>query len=224
MFAPIRSVAVVLLVAASMVVAACGSTETMKKGTAGLGVGAVVGGVIGAATGNTARGAIIGAAIGGTAGVLIGKKMDQQAEEMQQDLANARVERVGEGIKITFDSGILFAVDSAILSAEARDNIRELAIILNKYPDTNIVIEGDTDSTGTEEHNQDLSERRASAVAEFHVTLGVVASRISTVGLGETNPIASNETLDGRKQNRRVEVAIFANEKMKAAAQGGTLN
>jgi outer membrane protein OmpA-like peptidoglycan-associated protein len=131
---------------------------------------------------------------------------------------------VGEGIKITFDSGILFVTNSAELQPAARANIESLSKILNKYPDTNILIEGDTDNEGTKEHNQGLSERRARSVADYQKGQGVASSRISTVGLGENNPVATNGTAAGRQLNRRVEVAIFANEKMKDAAENGTLN
>ena len=202
----------------------CGASSALKGGAIGAGAGGVVGGVIGHQSGNTAMGAIIGAAIGGTAGGLIGRNMDKQAEEMRQDIKNATVERVGEGIKITFDSGILFRIDSSELQPAARTNIESLARILNKYPDTNILVEGDTDNTGTNEYNQLLSERRARAVANYQMSLSVARSRISTVGLGEMNPVASNETDAGRTQNRRVEVAIFANDKLKRAAEAGNLN
>jgi len=202
---------------------ACGLSNTLKGGGIGAGVGGVAGGVIGNQLGNSAVGAIIGAAVGGTAGALIGRHMDRQAEEMRQDIENAKIERIGEGIKITFDSGILFETESSELQAVARANIESLAKILNKYPDTNILIEGDTDNTGSEEYNQKLSERRAQAVADYHRSLAVAGSRISTVGLGELNPVASNDTDYGRQQNRRVEVAIFANDKLKKAAENGTL-
>jgi outer membrane protein OmpA-like peptidoglycan-associated protein len=202
----------------------CGWSNKAKGGAIGAGAGAAAGGAIGHAQGNTALGAIIGAAVGGTAGALIGNQMDKQADEMRQDMENARVERVGEGIKITFDSGILFAIDSYQLQPAATANIESLVKILNKYPDTNILIEGDTDNTGSDDYNQRLSERRAESVDNYQTSLGVAASRISTVGLGESNPVASNDTEDGRRQNRRVEVAIFANEEMKDAAKDGRLN
>jgi outer membrane protein OmpA-like peptidoglycan-associated protein len=202
----------------------CGASNTLKGGAIGAGAGGVAGGVIGHQLGNTAIGAIIGAAVGGTAGALIGRHMDRQAEEMRQDIKNAKIERVGEGIKITFDSGILFDFDSSDLQAAAKTNIESLAKILNKYPDTNILIEGDTDNSGTEQYNQKLSERRAQAVAEYQKGLSVASSRISTVGLGELNPVASNDSESGREQNRRVEVAIFANDKLKKAAENGTIN
>jgi outer membrane protein OmpA-like peptidoglycan-associated protein len=202
----------------------CGASNALKGGAIGAGAGGAVGAVIGHQFGNTALGAIIGAAIGGTAGGLIGRHMDKQAEEMRNDLKNAKVERVGEGIKITFDSGILFDINSAELQPAAKTNIESLAKVLQKYPDSNILVEGDTDSTGSDELNQKLSERRAQSVADYQRNLGVAAERIQTVGLGKTNPVASNATEEGRRQNRRVEVAIFANDKLKKAAENGTLN
>jgi len=216
-------IAVVLCVSISLLMG-CGASNALKGGGIGAGAGGVAGGVIGHQLGNTALGAIIGAAVGGTTGALIGRHMDRQAEEMRQDIENAKIERIGEGIKITFDSGILFETNSSELQPVARANIESLAKVLNKYPDTNILIEGDTDNTGTDEYNQKLSERRAQAVADYQRNLGVDGSRISTVGLGELNPIASNDTDYGRQQNRRVEVAIFANDKLKKAAENGNLN
>ncbi|RQW03890.1 OmpA family protein, partial [candidate division KSB1 bacterium] len=199
-------------------------SNALKGGGIGAGVGGVAGGVIGKQLGNTAVGAIIGAAVGGTTGALIGRHMDKQAEEMRQDIENAKIERIGEGIKITFDSGILFEFDSFELQPVAKANIESLAEILKKYPDTNILVEGDTDDKGSEEYNQKLSERRAQVVADYQKSLGVDGSRISTVGLGELNPVAANDTDYGRQQNRRVEVAIFANEKLKKAAENGDLD
>jgi outer membrane protein OmpA-like peptidoglycan-associated protein len=197
----------------------CGLSNKAKGGAIGAGAGTVAGGLIGRAAGNTALGAIIGAAVGGSAGVIIGHHMDKQADEMRRDLKNATIERVGEGIKITFDSGILFETNSSSLQSVARGNIESLVKILNKYPDTNILIEGDTDNQGTTDYNQKLSERRAQAVADYQTSLGIPDARISTVGLGETNSVASNDTSEGRQRNRRVEVAIFANDKLKKAAQ-----
>ncbi|MBN1998687.1 OmpA family protein [candidate division KSB1 bacterium] len=214
----------VTLCITSALMMGCGANNAMKGGGIGAGAGGVVGGVIGHQFGNTAIGVIIGAAVGGTTGALIGRHMDKQAEEMRKDIKNAKIERVGEGIKITFDSGILFKTDSFELQSVARTNIESLAKILNKYPDTNILIEGDTDNTGSDEYNQKLSERRAQAVADYQMGLGVAGTRISIVGLGESNPVASNDTDYGRAQNRRVEVAIFANDKLKKAAENGSLN
>lgn len=205
-------------------ISGCNASKAVKGGAIGTGAGGAVGGAIGYKLGNTAVGAIIGAAVGGTTGVLIGRHMDKQAAEMRQDMKNARIERIGEGIKVTFDSGILFNTDSSELLPEARANIESLDSILKKYPDTNILIEGDTDNIGTSEYNQKLSERRAQAVADFQKMLGIPSSRITIVGQGEMNPIASNDSEYGRQQNRRVEVAIFANSKMVKAAENGNLN
>ena len=202
----------------------CGASNALKGGAIGAGAGGVAGGIIGNQFGNTALGAIIGAAVGGTTGVIIGRAMDKRAEEMRQDMQGANIERVGEGIKITFDSGILFDIDKSDLRPQAKTNLESLAKILNKYPDTNIMVEGDTDNTGSEDYNLKLSERRAQAVASYLMALSVDGSRIANVGLGESNPVASNDTDYGRQQNRRVEVAIFANEKLKKAAENGDLN
>ncbi|MEJ8756432.1 OmpA family protein [Pontibacter sp. H259] len=198
-------------------------SKTAKGGIIGAAGGAVVGGVIGRATGNTAAGAIIGAAVGGTTGALIGRHMDKQAEELRRDLENAKVERVGEGIKITFNSGILFATNSSELQANAKTEIAQLAATLKKYEDTNILIEGHTDNTGTRELNQRLSEQRAQSVADYAASNGVDRSRMTTKGYAFDQPIGDNTTAAGRQQNRRVEVAIFANEKMKKAAERGDL-
>lgn len=218
------AIVIALVLCISILFMGCGASNTVKGGGIGAGAGAIIGGLIGKAAGNTAAGAIIGAAIGGTAGAIIGHNMDKQAEELRQDLKNAKIERVGEGIKITFDSGILFATNSSDLQAPAKTNIESLAKILNKYPDTNILVAGHTDNTGSTEYNQKLSERRADAVGNYAKSLGVVGSRLTTVGKGETDPVISNDTSEGRQQNRRVEVAIFANEKMKSAAEKGELN
>ncbi|WP_026236501.1 OmpA family protein [Pontibacter roseus] len=201
----------------------CNASRTAKGGAIGAGGGAVVGGVIGRVAGNTAAGAIIGAAVGGTAGALIGRRMDKQAEELRRDLENAKVERVGEGIKITFDAGILFDVNSAELRSAAQTDIRQLAETLKKYEDTNVIIEGHTDNTGSRELNQRLSERRAESVASYTTAQGVARNRITTQGFAFDHPVADNSTAAGRQANRRVEIAIFANEKMKKAAERGEL-
>ncbi|MGI8892224.1 MAG: OmpA family protein [Bacteroidia bacterium] len=202
----------------------CKSWSRAEKGAAvGAGAGAAAGAAIGHHSGNTAVGAIIGAAIGGAAGGLIGTYMDKQAEEIKNDVKGAKVERVGEGIKITFDSGILFAVNSHELSEASRTNIRNLAETLKKYEDTNILIEGHTDSTGEDDYNQKLSERRANSVSGYLKSNGVAGNRITTVGYGENQPVATNDTEAGRTENRRVEVAIFANDKLKRAAERGDI-
>jgi outer membrane protein OmpA-like peptidoglycan-associated protein len=218
---------IILLLSAALFLATgmgCGMSRKATVGAAGAGAGGVVGGVVGHQLGHTALGAIIGAAVGGTAGVLIGNEMDKRAAEMRQDMQGATIERVGEGIKITFDSGLLFDVNKSDLRPQAKMNIEKLAGTLSKYSDTNILVEGDTDNTGGDAYNLELSERRAQSVAGYLMALGVAGSRVSTVGLGESNPVATNDTDYNRQQNRRVEVAIFANEKLKEAAQNGKLN
>ena len=203
-----------------------GMNKSTKGGLIGAGggaaIGAVVGGLLGGGRG-TAIGAIIGATAGGATGAIIGRKMDRQAADLQRDMANAKVERVGEGIKITFDSGILFDSNSASLRAASQTDIEKMAAVLQKYPDTNVIVEGHTDNSGTDAINLPLSERRAQAVASATAAKGVDASRISTHGYGATQPVADNATPAGKQANRRVEVAIFANEKMKKAAEKGEL-
>jgi outer membrane protein OmpA-like peptidoglycan-associated protein len=194
-----------------------------RKGTLiGAGSGAVIGGIIGDKAGNTALGAILGAAVGGAAGAYIGSYMDKQAAELDQDLAGAKVERVGEGIKITFDSGILFDVNKATLRPASEAELTKLAAILNKYPDTNILLEGHTDATGSDEYNLDLSRLRAQSVSAFLASQAVASNRFSIMGYGESQPIATNDTEEGRQLNRRVEVAVYANDKLKAAAEKST--
>jgi outer membrane protein OmpA-like peptidoglycan-associated protein len=213
---------IVTLVVAALAIGSisCSNWSKRDKGAAiGAGAGAVVGGVIGNKAGNTAVGAILGAVIGGAAGAYIGNQMDKQAEEMKKDLAGARIERVGEGIKITFESGILFDVDKSDVKSAAQTNLAKLATILNKYPDTDVLIEGHTDSTGSAEHNMELSIRRANSVGGYLSQSGVASNRFKLMGYGETQPIAANATADGRALNRRVEIAVFANDKLKAAAK-----
>lgn len=200
-----------------------GMSKTTKGGIIGGAGGAILGGVIGKMTGNTAAGAIIGATVGGTAGAVIGRRMDKQAEELKKDMENAKVERVGEGIKITFESGILFATNSSELQPASIEDINALATTLKKYGDTNVIVEGHTDNTGSDAINQPLSERRAQAVANQLLSLGVESSRITTQGFGSSVPVADNSTPAGRQANRRVEIAIFANEKLKKAAERGDI-
>jgi len=213
-----KVVLVLMTIASIQMLAGC-KASNMAKGTAiGAGSGAVIGGVIGKQSGNTAVGAIIGAAVGGTAGAIIGNNMDKQAAELKEDLKGATIERVGEGIKITFDSGLMFDFDSYTLTPGTKENLTGLAKTLNKYPDTNILIEGHTDKKGTEKYNMNLSKQRAQSVSTYMEQLNVMNSRITTNGYGELQPISEID-----EQNRRVEVAIYANEKMKKAAEKGQL-
>ena len=190
---------------------ACASLSRKEKGAViGAAGGAAVGGVIGNQTGSTTRGAIIGAAVGGTVGAIIGHQMDQQAKEIKQNVPGATVARVGEGIAVTFASGLLYDFDSDVVRVDAAQNLRSLAASLAKYPNTDLLIVGHTDAVGTGEYNQTLSQRRATAAANYLVSQGVSAARIRSVGRGETEPIATNDTEAGRQLNRRVEIAIVA--------------
>lgn len=180
--------------------------------------GAVVGGIIGKVAGSTAKGAIIGAAVGGAAGAIIGDQMDRQAQEIKK-VKGAKVERVGEGIQVTFESGLLYDFDSDVVKRDARANLQELARTLQRYPDSDLLILGHTDSVGTAQYNKDLSVRRADAAAEYLIAQGVRRSRVGTGGLGEEEPLTLNDTEAGRSQNRRVEVAIYASEKQREEAK-----
>ena len=213
-----------LILLATLTISGCDSISKTAKGTAiGATAGALAGALIGKAAGNTTTGAIAGAAVGGATGAVIGNYMDKQSREMEEDLEGAKVERVGEGIKVTFDSGILFEVNSSELSEASKTEISKLAGILNKYEDTNIMFAGYTDDTGREEYNLELSEKRATAVAEYAAFTGVDATRMTITGYGEADPIADNTTAEGRTENRRVEVAIWANDKLKKAAEKGDI-
>lgn len=204
---------------AATTMTACNSlTKTQKGAGIGAAAGGALGALIGKKAGSTAAGAIIGAAAGGAAGAYIGKHMEKQAEEIEREVPNAKVERFDEGLVVQFDSKVLFDFDSSALRAESKDAIRQLSEVLNKYPDTDVVVEGHTDNTGTSAYNQKLSERRARSVRDYVVNLGVDPSRLQTKGLGFDEPIASNDTEAGRQQNRRVQFVITANEDLKKKA------
>lgn len=200
---------------------ACSMSRTEKGAVIGAGAGAAAGAAIGKATGSTARGAIIGAVVGGTAGALIGRQMDKQAEELADDLPNATVERVGEGLLVTFDSGILFAFDSDVVKGDAGTNLTNLATSVKAYPETEVLIVGHTDATGADAYNQGLSERRAASAKRYLVAQGVPDVRVRVEGRGEAEPVADNASDAGRAQNRRVEVAIFASEEYRKRLTGG---
>ena len=207
-----------LLALAATGCASWGKTE--KGAVIGAAGGGAVGAVIGHKTGSTVRGVLIGAVVGGAAGAIIGHKMDQQAEVLARELPpGTKVSRVGEGIAVTFESGILFPFDSAVLKAEARDNLLKLARSLGDNARTEVLIVGHTDSTGRPGYNQELSERRARSAADYLADQGVAHGRLHTEGRGEDEPIAPNETEADRQQNRRVEVAIYADEQWRAEAR-----
>jgi len=212
------SIFVIGLVGSTLVLTGC-ATNAQTGAVVGAAGGAAAGGAVGAAAGNTAAGVIIGAVVGGAAGAIIGNEMDKQAQELKQNIPGATVERVGEGIKVTFDSGLLFGFDSAELKPEARTNLRNLANSLDEYEGTNIFIVGHTDDVGGAPYNEGLSERRAQSAADYLTLQGVSSARLSTAGLGEDEPVTSNESEEGRAQNRRVEVAIYASEALQNEAR-----
>lgn len=200
------------------------STNAGRGANIGAASGGIIGGIIGSRHGNFVQGALIGAVVGGAGGALIGNYMDKQAAEIGHDIKGARVVREGEGIRVIFDSGILFSTGSSTLTSTSRYEIDKLARILNRYHDTSLVIEGHTDNTGYRDSNQMLSEKRADSVANLLKTYGVSRQRLSPVGYGDSRPIETNNTEWGRKQNRRVEVVIYANDDLKRQAQSGRLN
>jgi len=210
----------VLLLATAFLFSACSSMNRTQKGAAiGTATGAAMGAVIGEALDNPALGAIIGATVGGATGAVIGHQMDKQAAEIEQAVPDAKVERVGEGIVVEFANNILFGFDRSDLSADAKANLDKLTTVLNEYPDTDIEIQGHTDSSGSESYNQNLSVQRATSVSNYLAGQGISGERIKTVGFGETTPKYDNSTDEGRAQNRRVEFLITANEKMISEAE-----
>jgi outer membrane protein OmpA-like peptidoglycan-associated protein len=210
-----RSFPLLLATGCVLLLGSC-ATKTQTGAVVGAAGGAVVGGVIGKVAGSTATGAIIGAAVGGVVGAIIGREMDKQAQEIKQNIPGATVERVGEGIAVTFASGLLYDFDSDVVRPEAQSNLKNLASSLNQYPGSDILIVGHTDQVGSASYNQSLSERRAAAAANYLVAQGISRSRVATRGVGETEPVETNDTEAGRQQNRRVAVAIYASEAYKA--------
>jgi outer membrane protein OmpA-like peptidoglycan-associated protein len=212
----VRSRAFILVAAIIPVSAACSGMSGSQRGAViGAGGGAAAGAAIGKAAGSTAKGAIIGAAIGGVAGAVIGNQMDKQKGELASELENAQVERVGEGLLITFESGLLFDYDSDVVKGAARSNLTDLAASLKKYPNTEVLIVGHTDAQGSDSYNEDLSRRRADSAKRFLTSQGIASARLRTEGRGETEPVGSDA------QNRRVEIAIFADEATRRAIQDG---
>ena len=207
-----KSVALITIIfAITFIFSSCSSwSRTTTGAVIGSGAGLAAGSVIGKTLGNTAAGAIAGAAVGGAVGAIIGRQMDKKAEEIARELDGVTIQRVEEGIAVSFDSGILFDFDSSDLRSEARENLRKLAQIMSEDDNTNLMIVGHTDSVGDENYNMGLSERRARSAANYMIIQGLDRSRVSIEGRGEYEPIDTNETDEGRQQNRRVEVAIFA--------------
>lgn len=200
----------------------CESVKNTNKTQRGAAIGAVAGGVLGAVLGNNigkggngAIGAVLGGVIGGVAGGVIGNKMDKQAREIQTALPGAQVERVGEGIRLVLgENSVRFDTNKSTLTAAAKANLDKLVPVFQSYADTDIVIYGYTDITGKPEYNLTLSEQRAIAVEKYLESKGLNMSRFKMVGMGIADPIATNDSPEGRSQNRRVEFAITANDKM----------
>jgi outer membrane protein OmpA-like peptidoglycan-associated protein len=200
----------------------CESLKNTNNTQKGAGIGAVAGAVIGGVLGNNlgkggkgALGAVLGGAVGGVAGGVIGNKMDKQAREIDQALPGAEVERVGEGIKLVLnENAVRFDTNKSTLTVAAKTNLDKLIPVFNEYPDTNITIFGYTDSTGSADYNLKLSAERAASVKNYLASKGILIGRFNVSGLGIADPIASNDTPEGRSKNRRVEFAITANEKM----------
>lgn len=203
----------------AIIIMGCNATKSQKGAVIGGTAGAVGGTIIGKAVGNKTLGTILGAVVGGTAGAIIGRDMDKQAEEIKNDIPGAKVERVEEGIKVEFNEKILFAFSKSDLGDQAKTNLNNLVAVLNKYPNTNIEVQGHTDPRGTDEYNMGLSERRAATVADYLKGQGIATARITTKGYGESAPAYSNDTDEGMAQNRRVEFLITANEQMKEDAK-----
>ena len=212
----------------------CNTSKSAKGAVIGGTAGGVIGGAIGRKSDSGTKGAVIGGVIGGTAGAIIGKYMDKQAEEIEQEVPGATVETtttvdpetgetVTESINVTFDSGILFEFNSYALTPASRAELDRMAGIFRRYPDTDIAIEGHTDSKGSETYNMTLSQQRAASVADYLAQSSISRARMNTRGYGESRPVATNETEAGRAQNRRVMLAITANENLGERAARGEL-
>jgi immunoreactive 23 kDa antigen len=214
-----------LALSAALVLTGCGLSNTAKGTGIGAGAGALIGAGVGRVLGNTAIGAAIGGVVGGTAGALIGKKMDKQKKELEEQVKNAKIESVNDGqaIRVTFDSGILFATNSSTLTTTSQTSLRNFAANLKVNDQTDLLIIGHTDNTGSDRINDPLSLNRASSVRSFLAGQGVSSNRMRVEGKGSREPVADNSTAAGRKENRRVEVYILPNKAMVEAAQNGTL-
>lgn len=214
-----------ILLSGALILSSCGASNTVKGGGIGTGAGAAVGAGVGSVIGGgkgAAWGAGIGAVLGGTAGAIIGNKMDKQKAELEA-IEGAQVETVNEGeaIKVTFESGILYATNSSTLNAASRSSLDRFATSLQNNPDTDVRIYGHTDSSGSDAINNPLSQRRAESVYNYLLSKGISGNRIESQGFGSSQPVADNTTATGRSQNRRVEVYILPNAKMIQDAKEG---
>jgi outer membrane protein OmpA-like peptidoglycan-associated protein len=200
------------------------NTNNKQKGTAiGAAGGALLGAIIGNNVGNgknSKLGAVIGGVLGGGAGILIGKKMDEQAKKIETEIPGAVVERVDDGILVTFDenSGVYFDTNKSNINAKSKATLDKLAKVFIEFTDTKILVVGHTDSSGKDDYNLTLSEKRATSVTNYLVSDGIASARFETLWYGETQPKYDNATAEGRAKNRRVNVAIVPNDKMKNEA------
>lgn len=228
----ISIVAMATIMVIGSIFTSCQAVKNTNKTQRGAGIGAVAGAVLGGVLGNNlgkggkgAMGAVLGGVIGGVAGGVIGNKMDKQAREIDAALPGAEVVRVGEGIKLVLnENAVRFDTNKSSLTTSAKANLDKLVPVFAEYPDTDITIYGYTDSTGPADYNLKLSGERAESVRNYLTSKGVSSSRFQVTGLGIADPIASNETVDGRSQNRRVEFAITANDKMIKDAESEVKN
>lgn len=225
-----------VLTIGTMGLTGCASMTKSEQGAAiGAGAGAVIGGIIGHQTGNKEAGIFLGALIGGAVGAYIGNYMDKQAQEIAQEVPDAEVVVIdhegkpaaesgneGQAIHMTFNSATLFDVDQFDIKMAGKENLTSLANILNKYPDTNVEVQGHTDSSGSEAYNQTLSDKRANAVVNYLAANGIKRSRMTAIGFGENHPIASNDTPEGKQQNRRVDLLITPNDQLIQTAKAET--
>ncbi|WP_053977851.1 OmpA family protein [Mangrovimonas xylaniphaga] len=205
-----------LVIMLSALMISCSAIQNSNKTQRGAAAGAAGGALVGGLIGGDLKGALIGAAIGGASGAIIGNVMDKQAKKIEQAVPGAEVERIGEGIHLSFDdrSGVNFTINKSDLTPEAKTNLDALSEVFIEFPDTNLLVEGHTDSSGDEAYNMSLSKKRAQSVVDYLVAKGVSRGRFSVEGYGETKPRFDNSTEEGRIKNRRVEIGIVANQEM----------
>ncbi|WP_053991091.1 OmpA family protein [Mangrovimonas sp. TPBH4] len=205
-----------LVIMLSVLMISCSAVQNSNKTQRGAVAGAAGGALVGGLIGGDLKGALIGAAVGGASGAIIGNVMDKQAKKIEQAVPGAEVERIGEGIHLSFDdrSGVNFTINKSDLTPEAKTNLDALSEVFIEFPDTNLLVEGHTDSSGDEAYNMSLSKKRAQSVVDYLVAKGVSRGRFSVEGYGETKPRFDNSTEEGRIKNRRVEIGIVANQEM----------
>ncbi len=221
-----RKIVVMLLLSVALVgcQAYNNSNKTQRGAVIGVAGGALLGAILGnnlGDGGNSELGAVVGAAVGGAAGAIIGNQMDKQAKKIEEEIPGAEVKRVDEGIIVTFDenSGVYFDTNKSDVNAASQETLNKLVKILAEYPETNVVIVGHTDSSGSNAYNMTLSEKRAKSVTQFFIGQGLASSRFTTQWFGEEKPEYDNSTPEGRAKNRRVNVVIVPNETMKEQAK-----